>query len=424
LPLDFDRRIVVVAGAFLIQAVTIGFMFAYGVFFSELEREFGWSRTMLSAASSIGFLSMGLLAILAGRLNDRFGPRWVLTVSGLFTALAYLLMSGISQPWQLFVIYAALVGVGLSTHDVVTLSTVARSYPRRRGLMTAVVKVGTATGQMVIPLVVVFFIAQTGWRNTFVLMGMAGAVVLCVAAWMTGADSAGRKSRSTTGGEVTGFTFAQARQTSQLWLLCVMQFFFFSALTTIPVHIVPHGIDSGLTGTAAATLLSTIALSSIVGRLLVGLSIDQLGGRSAYIICLTPLALSLLSLLFVDTVVLFYLFAFFYGFAHGGLFTVVSPAIAEYFGLREHGAIFGIVVLFGTLGGAAMPIVAGLSCRARRRRVSGSESVGAFAVRSSRVTAQRERRLASRSVYPLSLRSRRYCASPSAQHSDDCSRGC
>ena len=90
LPLQIDRRSVVVTGAFLVQAVTIGFMFAYGVFFSELEHEFGWSRTMLSTASSVGFLSMGLLAIVAGRLNDRFGPRWVLTVTGLFTGLAYL----------------------------------------------------------------------------------------------------------------------------------------------------------------------------------------------------------------------------------------------------------------------------------------------------------------------------------------------
>lgn len=360
MPLEFDRRVVVVAGAFLIQAVTIGFMFAYGVFFNELEREFGWSRTLLSAASSIGFLSMGLLAILAGRLNDRFGPRWVLTVTGLCTGLAYLLMSGISQPWHLFVIYAGLVGVGLASHDVVTLSTVARSYPRRRGLMTGIVKVGTATGQMLIPLVVVFVIAQTGWRNTFIIMGVSGAVLLCIAAWMTGADSAARKARAATDGEATGFTFSQARATGQLWLLCAMQFFFFSALTTIPVHIVPHGIDSGMTGAAAATLLSTIALSSIVGRLLVGLSVDKLGGRTSYIVCLTPLTLSLLSLVFIDSVILFYVFAFFYGFAHGGLFTVVSPTIAEYFGLREHGAIFGIVVLFGTLGGAAMPIVAGM----------------------------------------------------------------
>jgi len=351
---------VVVAGAFLIQAVTIGFVFAYGVFFTELEQAFGWSRTMLSAASSVGFLSMGLLAILAGRLNDRFGPRWVLTITGLCTSLAYLLMSGISQPWHLFLIYAGLIGVGLAAHDVVTLSTVARSYPRRRGLMTGIVKVGTAFGQMLMPLIVVLVIAKTGWRDTFVAMGISGAVLLCVAAWMTGLDSSAESGRDDLDRESTGFAFAQARATPQLWLLCAMQFFFFSCLTTIPVHIVPHGIDSGMTAAAAATLLSTIALSSIAGRLLVGFSIDKLGGRTSYIICILPLVMSLIALVFIQDTWLFYGFAVLYGFAHGGLFTVVSPTIAEYFGLREHGAIFGAVVLFGTLGGAAMPIIAGM----------------------------------------------------------------
>jgi MFS family permease len=357
---SFDRRSIVVAGAFLVQAVTIGYMFAYGVFFNELEREFGWSRTMLSAASSIGFLSMGLLAVTAGRMNDRFGPRWVLTVTGLCTALAYLLMSGISEPWHLFAIYACLVGIGLATHDVVTLSTVARSYPNRRGMMTGIVKVGTATGQMLIPVLVVMIIAKVGWRDAFVVMGVAGAVLLCIAAYMTGADSDQHQRRKNAAEKVTGFTFAEARATPQLWLLCAMQFFFFSSLTTIPVHIVPHGIDSGMTGTAAATLLSTIAFSSIAGRLLVGFSADKLGGRGSYMICLLPLTLSLLSLVFIDQTRLFYVFAMFYGFAHGGLFTVVSPTIAEYFGLREHGAIFGTVVLFGTFGGATMPIIAGM----------------------------------------------------------------
>ena len=358
--LDIDKRSTVVAGAFLIQAITIGCVFAYGVFFTELEKEFGWSRTMLSAVSSVGFLSMGLLAILAGRLNDRLGPRRVLTVTGLCTGLAYVLMSGISQPWHLFLIYGGLVGVGLSTHDVVTLSTVARSYSRRRGLMTAVVKVGTATGQILVPLLVVLVVAAIGWRDTFVAMGITAGVVLCLAAWMIGADTSIKSRQDDTSEEPEGIAFSKARATPQLWLLCAMQFLFFSALTTIPVHIVPHGIDTGMSAASAATLLSTIAFSSIGGRLLVGFSFDRLGGRAAYIICLIPLTLSLLALVFIDSVVFFYGFAVLYGFAHGGLFTVVSPTIAEYFGLRDHGAIFGTVVLCGTLGGATMPVVAGM----------------------------------------------------------------
>ena len=54
-----------------------------------------------------------------------------------------------------------------------------------------------------------------------------------------------------------------------------------------------------------------------------------------------------------------YLFAVVYGFAHGGLFTLMSPWVAELFGLSSHGAIFGAVAFGGTIGGAFGPVIFG-----------------------------------------------------------------
>ncbi|MGI9334969.1 MAG: MFS transporter, partial [Gammaproteobacteria bacterium] len=102
------RRYGVAAAAFVIQGVVIGSLFAYGVFFKSLEAELGWSRTLLSASTSLSFLVMGTLAILGGRLNDRFGPRWVLSASGLCFGLGYGLMYYVNAPWQLFAFYGVL----------------------------------------------------------------------------------------------------------------------------------------------------------------------------------------------------------------------------------------------------------------------------------------------------------------------------
>ena len=356
-----DRRYLIVLGALLVQSVTIGCMFAYGVFFTVLEDEFGWSRTELSSATAFGFLCMGCLAILTGRLNDQFGPRWVIAVTGMCTAAAYLLMYFLSAPWQLFLIYGVLIGAGLAAHDVVTLSTVARWFPRRRGVMSGVVKVGAAIGQMLVPLAAVALISGVGWRLTFVVLGSGAFFLLLIAAWLIGLtpDHVQSKDRHSSV-PVYGLSFKQARHTRQLWILCAMQFFFFASLTTIPTHIVSHGIDSGMTAAAAASILSTIAGSSIFGRLLVGHSTDKIGGRLAFMICLGGLFCSLASLLFIKNVSMLYVFALGYGFCHGGLFTVVSPTVAEYFGMRAHGVIFGAIVFFGTLGGASMPIVTGM----------------------------------------------------------------
>ena len=135
-----DSRYVVVFGACLTQFTIIGLLFSYGLFFKVFEAEFGWSRTMLSSCSALAFLMMGILAMGAGRLSDRFGPRLVLTLTGVIFGLGFALISQVSQPWHLFVIFGVFIGLGLSTHDVVTLSTIGRWFENRRGMMTGVVK--------------------------------------------------------------------------------------------------------------------------------------------------------------------------------------------------------------------------------------------------------------------------------------------
>lgn len=357
-----DKRYLIVVGAVLVQGITIGCVFAYGVFFTVLEAEFGWSRTLLSIATSIAFFNMGIFAIAAGRLTDRFGPRGVLFFTALATGLAYVLMYFLSAPWQLLAIYGLFVSLGLATHDVVTLSTVARWFPRRRGMMSGIVKVGTAFGQMSIPVVAVALISAVGWRNAFVVLGISAAILLVIAAWLVGITPRETVSPNTNkaAGVTEGVSLQEAKKCADLWLLCAMQFFMFGTLITIPTHIVPHSIDSGMSAAGAATILSTIAGSSIVGRMLIGVVVDHIGGKRGYNICLFALFCSLVSLLFIVDSKWLYAFGALYGFAHGGLFTVVSPTVAEYFGMRSHGAIFGLVVFTGTAGGALLPIFTGL----------------------------------------------------------------
>jgi MFS family permease len=77
------------------------------------------------------------------------------------------------------------------------------------------------------------------------------------------------------------------------------------------------------------------------------------------IICFLILAGTFLWLQVADELWMLYLFAVIYGFAHGGLFTLMSPWIAELFGLDSHGAIFGTVGFVGIMGGALGPVLFG-----------------------------------------------------------------
>lgn len=353
---QIDPRYWIVAGACLTQFTVIGLLFCYGLFFKVFEAEFGWSRTVLSANASIAFFMMGVLGIAVGRLSDLLGPRIVLACSGLFYSLGYMSISLVSEPWHLLAIFGLFISLGMSTHDVVTLSTVARWFDKKRGMMTGVAKVGTGLGQMTLPPLAALLLTWLGWQKTAVILGLfALAALLAAAALMRRAPPLEGRA----GGVENGLEFKAVARTRVFWSLCLIQFLYLPTLTTLPLHIVVHGMDLGMSAALAATLLSVTAGASIAGRLTVGGLTDRIGGRNALVLCFSPLILALLALLITTSHVMLFAVMAVYGFAHGGLFTVMAPTIASYFGTRAHGTIFGAILFFGATGGALGPIVTG-----------------------------------------------------------------
>ncbi len=354
---QIDKRFLTVVGAFMTQFMMIGLLFSYALFFKSFEAEYGWSRTLLSSCVSLAFLVSGVLAFFGGQLSDRFGPRPVLAVTAVLGGGGYILLSQVSQPWHLFAVFGLFIGVGLATHDVVTLSTIAKLFQKRRGLMTGVVKVGTASGQIVVPPVAAFLIAFYDWRLALIILGVAGIGLLVLAALLMKSPVPGVMAGPQT--EAEGFHFGEVRRNRTFWMICAIQFCFFTTLTTIPFHIVIHGMDLGMTPASAAFMLSVLGATSMAGRLTVGGLVDRIGGRRSLIVCFVPVIASLLAFISISTPGFLFVGIALYGFGHGGFFTVTSPNVAQYFGLKAHGAIFGFVLFVGTVGGAIGPIMAG-----------------------------------------------------------------
>jgi len=358
----------IVTAGFGIQAIGIGILISFGVFFKPLLVDFEWSRATLSGAQSLAMLVSGILGILIGRLSDRFGPRMVMSVATFFLGLGLLLMSGLNHVWQLFLFYSVIFGIGLSAIDIIPLSTTARWFIRRRGIMTGIVKVGTGAGQLVIPLVASLLIAGYGWRISYVIIGAAAMVMLIFIGQLLRRDPAqmgllpdGNKELQTQSSKLTetDFYIREALRTWQFWTICFTFLATMFCLLMIMVHIVPHVTDIGISSTTAAGILSVIGGISMVGRFVTGVAIDRIGNRLSMIICLILLILALLWLQLAGELWMFYLFAVVYGFGHGGLFTVISPIVAEYFGIRSHGVLFGIVFCSAMVGGAIGPVIAG-----------------------------------------------------------------
>jgi MFS transporter, OFA family, oxalate/formate antiporter len=359
----------IVAAGFAIQAVSIGAMFAYGVFFKEFQVEFGWSRATISGASSLAFFVMGAVGILVGRLNDRIGPRILIAAAGSFLGIGYLLLSYMQSPWQLYMLYGLMVGVGYSTHDVITLSTIARWFVKRRGMMSGIVKVGTGCGQLCVPLIATALIAAFGWRYSCFIIGATALAALVTVAQVMRRDPERAGLLPDNGYDVPagtvitvdegGLSLREASRTKQFWTLCVAEFAVFFCLLTIVVHIVPHARDLGLPPATAAAVIATIGGVSMLGRFTMGTVNDGIGGKRSLITCFIILICGLVWLQLSQGAWMLFLFAIIYGFAHGGLFTVMSPMVAELFGTGSHGLLFGIVLFSGDIGGSIGPLLAG-----------------------------------------------------------------
>jgi MFS family permease len=365
---NFFYSYVIVAACFSIQAIGVGTYISYGVFFNQLSSEFGWSRATISGASSAAFFLMGLLGIFVGRINDRIGPRKVMTVTSSFFGLGLLLMSRLDAVWQLYLFYGVIFGIGLSSIDVIALSTTARWFVKKRGVMTGIVKVGTGMGQLMIPLAASMLIKSYGWRTSYLIIGVAGFLLLVSITQLLRRDPSQmglllnyekKMSMDNPGLIRVGLSLHEAVHTRQFWMICAVNLVIVFCLMIIMVHIVPYARDIEVSALRAASVLSTIGGVSMIGRFITGIAIDRIGSKRVIIVCFILLMVELLWLQMANDLWMLYLFAVFYGITHGGFFTAISPIVAEFFGISAHGVLFGIVAFSGTIGGAIGPFVAG-----------------------------------------------------------------
>ncbi len=359
---------VVVATCFCIQAIGWGIHNSFGVFFTPLLTEFGWSRAVISGAASMSILLHGFGSIFMGGLNDRFGPRLIMTGCGLLMGVGYLLMSRLNTVWEIYLFYGLIIGIGVSGTDVVLLSTIARWFIKMRGTMSGIIKVGTGLGMLIMPLFLKELIVAYGWRASFFILGVIILVCFVSLAQFLVRDPSKKGQFPDTKRPVdTGFTaqkdegssFVDSVKTPQFWTICLVNWILLFCVYTILMHIVTHAIDLGISQANAANVLATIGGVSIAGRFIMGGAADRIGTKQALMLCFALLFVGLCWLQWADHLWMLYLFATIHGFAHGGFFALISPVVATLFGTSAHGLIFGIVIFSGTIGGALGPVVAG-----------------------------------------------------------------
>ena len=358
---------VIVAAALSMSIVMWGARHSFGVFFAPVLDEFGWTRAATSGGFSLTWVFTGLLSIAVGRLNDKYGPRMIMTVAGFLLGLGYLLMSQLSSIWQLYLFYGV-ISIAMSAALVPTLSTVARWFVKMRAFMTGIVLSGSGIALTVIVPAANQAILDYGWRTAYIIVGSVAMVVVIIAAQFLRRDpyQVGKlpygcdgTSAVTSGAQTYGLFFKEALRTNQVWLISLVYFCAYFVYNLFVVHMVIYATGQGISSVRAVGIMAFLGVAGIAGRTIMGILADRIGNKQAMVLSAGLMMLALFWLLVAKDLWMLFLFGVAFGFGHGGIATMESPIVANVFGIRSHGVILGLVFFSDTVGGAIGPFLAG-----------------------------------------------------------------
>ncbi|MBT5038116.1 MAG: MFS transporter [Rhodospirillaceae bacterium] len=340
---------VLVACAALILALGMGMRNTFGLFLQPMSLDLQLPRGVFALAIAIQMLAWGISQPIFGALADRYGAARIVVLGGLFYASGLLLMANASGPWALHGGIGILVGMGTSAAGfAVVLGPVGRAFPpEKRSMALGVASAGGSAGQLIMALVGGALIDSMGWAAALLVMAIIAAFIIPLALGVRG-KSAGD------GGPAQSLREAlrEASGNKNYWLLCAGFFVCGFHVAFIATHLPPYLADNDMPTMLAATAIAIIGFFNILGTLASG----WLGGkyRQNYVLSIYYLARAVIIagfLIFPVTETSVLIFAALMGFMWLGTVPLTSGLVAQIFGARYLGALFGIVFFSHQIGG-------------------------------------------------------------------------
>ncbi|SHM92133.1 MFS transporter [Rhizobacter sp. OV335] len=371
---------VIAAVTFFAMLTTSAALGLPGAMMQPLSKEFGWTTDQLSSVFAVRFALFGLLGPFAAIFIARFGLPRIMVAAASLIAVAMVLATGITQLWQLFLLWGLMLGCGTGLTALVLGAMVAnRWFTANRGLVVGMFAASTATGQLIFLPLAAWIIEHHGWRYAVIPIFIACVIVAALVTFFM------RNHPSELGllslGEPEGTAvppvpaaaplnflgpFKVLREASRnrtFWILAAS--FFICGLSTnglLQTHFISLCSDNGLSAVPAASVLSMMGAFDLVGTTLSGYLSDRYDNRKLLFWYYGLRGLSLFWLPY-STFTLYGLatFAMFYGL---DWIATVPPTVklaAQEFGKERAGMIFGWVFASHQLGAAVAAYGAGLT---------------------------------------------------------------
>ncbi len=368
-PAAAGNRWLVLAGGVLMN-LALGVIYAWSVFVQPIEEEFGWTRADTSVVFTIAILSIGSWFVVAGLLQDRFGPRPIAAFGGVLYAVGFFLASQTESLLWLYVVFGALAGAGNGFGYAVPIPVCSKWFPDKRGLAVGLAVGGYGAGSGIFgPLATNVLIPNYGWRTTMQLYGLAFLVITLVAAWLLKNPPEGYKPPGWAPAAQAKVATTRSSRDIPTGEMVKMPTFYFlwvayclgaAAGLMVISQLVPFGTGAGLSVAAASLGLTLGAVGNAGGRVLSGWMSDTFGRLNTMRLMILISAIAMpLFYTFREQVVWFYLFIVIVYYCYGTLLSVFASTSADFFGTKHLGVNYGLLFSAWGIAGLVGPVIAG-----------------------------------------------------------------
>lgn len=369
-----------IAVAGVVMQICLGAVYAWSVFRVPLTKAFGWSTAEVTLTFTIAIFALGFASFFGGLWLNRKGPRIVAVTGGLLYGLGVFLASFSDHKlWWLYLTYGVIGGTGLGLGYIVPISVLVKWFPERRGLLTGIAVGGFGAGALVTAPLATRLIQTVGVLRTFAYLGVVYLIVTSVAGWFmqnppTGWAPAGwtPKAGTVATRSARDYTLGAALGTWQWWALWALLFFNTSAGISLISQESPMFQELGhVTAIIAAGMVGIVSIGNALGRVFWAWASDTLTRRMTFLTMYVVQVLLFWLLPYIHLPVTITIVSFLILMCYGGGFGTMPAFAADYFGPRNVGPIYGLMLTAWSFASVFGPILI-----ARMRESTGSYQSG------------------------------------------------
>lgn len=338
------------------------------VFIIPMTDAFGWSRTEIAGAVSLGGVLAAFISPLIGPILDRRGARLVLCLAVLGTGLSTMALSLTQSLVTFYLLFCFARMNWAGPFDLGLYGALNNWFVARRALATSIATLAQMSGLMVLPIVAQLAMRDGDWRDGWVAIGAIVLTVGFLPVWLflvrrpedLGLSPDRAASKAVHAAPEPRFNRREAMRTSAFWLLSTYTVLVFPIQAGVSLHQAPHLIERGLSPVVAATVISFFSAMSAVASFSIGFLPRRWPIRGLLALAALMLAIGAVGLIGVDAGAGAYIAGGVFGLGIGGIMTLLPIAWADYFGRESYGAIRGVALSLQVLAQAAGPVVSGL----------------------------------------------------------------